>query len=60
MPFGVTVAAEHQQRRSDLPLRQVDFVDRRLEPRPAVHFALNSVGKKTLSKSGLARDNALL
>lgn len=48
LPFYFALAIECHQQRSDPPLRQVDFVYRRLEPRPAVHFAFEfSRGKKT-------------
>lgn len=60
MPFCCALAIECHQRRSDLPLRQVDFMYRRLEPRPAVHFALEFSREKTASKCELGSNNTLL
>lgn len=39
MSFSLAPAILRHQQRYDLPSRQVDVVYRRLEPRPAVHFA---------------------
>lgn len=60
MPFCCALAIECHQRRSDLPLRQVDSIYRTLEPRPAVHFALEFSRGKTVSKCELGSNNTLL
>lgn len=53
LPFCSALAVECHQQRSDLPLRQVDFVGRRPDPRPAVHFAFEFMREKAVSKSEL-------